>query len=265
MKRVLVLGCGPAALIAAQAAKECGADVRLYSVSKTKSVIYGAQFLYEPIPGVCESSPDGMLHNIFLGDVEVYRKKIYGDPTIRTTWDNKNQVETEPVWSLEYAYSVLWDRFQHLIEEQEASCHNLYEMLNDGWDYVFSSVPLPVLCKKRYEHVFPKYQVRILRQSHQQRLMPGESNLCIYNGLPEDTWFRFSHMFGRNGGFEMPSWNMADGSVLISKPQQATCDCWPEVTRIGRYGAWNFDINTHHSWGIVMEAMSGTRIVEGAV
>lgn len=258
--KVLVFGCGPSGLIAAQAALEFGAEVSIVSEQKLRSQIYGAQFLYERIPGVCSAQPDGTLHNIFLGEVETYRKKIYGDPTIKTTWDNKKGEEREPVWSLHHAYASLWDRFSHRIHEQRLDEKALRRgVMIDMFDLIISSIPLPAICRKRYAHNFNNYEVRILRQGDRQRLFPGDSNICIYNGIPEDTWFRFSHMFGQNGGFEMPSWNRADGSFVVKKPTGTDCDCWPNIVRVGRYGTWDYGVNTHHSWGIVMEAMSGRR------
>lgn len=252
--KVAILGCGPAGLIAAQAASEFGAEITILSQPPIqKSPIYGAQFLYEPVPGITRSMPDGMLHNIFLGDVEVYRKKIYGDPTIKSTWDNKSQT-IEPVWSLHHTYSMLWDRFKRFIVQRKVTS-NVLESVQENCDFVFSSIPLPHICRNKTEHQFKKYQVRIVRQGNQTRLFPGESNICIYNGLREDTWFRFSHMFGVNGGFEMPLWNNSEGSVIVNKPTGTTCDCFSNVARVGRYGTWDYGVNTHHSWGIVMEVI----------
>lgn len=261
--KALVLGCGPSGLIAAHTLSEFGAEVQVASRGVEKSIIYGAQFLYEPIPGLSSPHPDGMLHNIYLGDVETYREKIYGDPTIKTTWDNKEGAESEPVWSLHSTYSMLWERYRHRIHDMNVTPDLLPWKIQE-YDLVVSSIPANAICVDE-AHVFSRYKVRILRQSHQQRLLPGDSNICIYNGLREDTWFRFSHMFGQNGGFEFPIWNISEGSVVISKPTVTDCDCWPQILRVGRYGRWDMKTNTHHSWAIVEGELSGSHQQRGSL
>lgn len=258
MKKALILGCGPSGMIAAHAASEFGAEITIVSDTKIKSAIYGAQALYKPIPRITSAVPEGVIHALFLGEKSVYQEKIYGDPDRDSAWGLKDGILDEPIWNLHHAYNLLWDRYVGAIAIEHVTRKVLFDFIvSNEWDYIFSSIPATGLCEDRI-HEFSTYEVRILRQSQQQRLFPGESNICIYNGLREDTWFKFSHYFGRNNGFEMPSWNKAEGSVLIKKPVGTNCDCWTgSITRIGRYGTWDVRTHMHDSWSIVMEVMSG--------
>src|SRR3546814_7896241 len=54
--KVLILGCGPAGLIAAHAAKRMDADFIVMSKAR-KSFMNGAQYLHAPIPGVSLAEP----------------------------------------------------------------------------------------------------------------------------------------------------------------------------------------------------------------
>jgi hypothetical protein len=66
-KRVLILGCGPAGLFAAQAAKNAGADYRILS-KRRKSEMFGAQFLQSPIAGIIDYAEQFQVHFKLSGD-----------------------------------------------------------------------------------------------------------------------------------------------------------------------------------------------------
>src|SRR5262245_15995908 len=83
--RVVVLGCGPAGLLAAHAASLYGCDVRILSI-RQPSIISGAQFLHEHIPGVT-GDIDGHVLFMKAGTAGGYAKKVYGNSRIPTSWD----------------------------------------------------------------------------------------------------------------------------------------------------------------------------------
>ena len=74
--KVVVLGCGPAGLIAAHAAAMQGADIRIMSKPR-KSFMNGAQYLHKHINGTPYSDPFQVSYEM-LGSPEQYRLKVYG-------------------------------------------------------------------------------------------------------------------------------------------------------------------------------------------
>ena len=51
--KIAIFGCGPAALISAQACFAMGHNPQIYSIQR-KSVMPGAQYLHQPIPGITD-------------------------------------------------------------------------------------------------------------------------------------------------------------------------------------------------------------------
>src|SRR4051794_14558085 len=106
--RIAVLGCGPAGLMAAHAAKVCGADVDIFS-RKRKSELFGCQYLHAPIPGMTDVAPVTVRY-MLNGDIEGYRRKVYGD-----TWDGEVSPEdllgNHDAWDIRRTYDNLWAKY----------------------------------------------------------------------------------------------------------------------------------------------------------
>lgn len=256
MSKVLVLGCGPAGLIAAHTAEMLGADVTIYS-RKIPSPIYGAQWIQEPIPEVTTKNPDGEIQFVMLGTREGYAEKLYGDPMRDSGWTDHLAEPVKPGWDIRAAYQWLYHRFEPFIIEKELDAEEMRRIEWDSWDYIFNCVPLWNICENYREgHVFEKYKV-LIQPSH-----PAEQNInrIIYNGRKEDQWFRSSQVFGVDGGYEYPIDANVENATMVRKPLRTNCNCWmPRVIRIGRYGAWDMNGLVHDGFHVVKEAMEKGR------
>jgi hypothetical protein len=74
-------------------------------------------------------------------------------------------------------------------------------------------------------------------------------------------WYRVANVFGK-GTMEWPGHLMRppiEGVVKFTKPISTTCDCWPEVTRLGRYGKWQKGILSHHVYSDVTNLLRSGR------
>lgn len=249
---VLVLGCGPAGLMAAHAAATAGAEVRIVS-KKEKSFIGGAQYLHLPIPGVNEVEPEDFINVRKIGTQEDYALKIYGDPDRRTSWDDYEHGDVIGAWDLRRTYDILWN----------LHCDRIVDLkINPGWvktaltayDLVVSTIPAPALCQETGAHVFKKQKVLI-----DLKLLP-ENNVIIWNGDPKESWYRASRVFNVTGGYEYPLGSVLPGAHVARKPLFTNCDCFPAVLRAGRYGAWNKKLLTHDAYTSVMENLIGQTI-----
>ena len=85
LKKVYVLGAGPAGLLAARAALEMRYETGIYSAPDKygmpkKSELFGCQYLHAYIPGV-GLMRDGYRNVSYQlkGTVDGYRTKVYGD------------------------------------------------------------------------------------------------------------------------------------------------------------------------------------------
>lgn len=271
MSKTLILGCGPAGLIAAQAAFLCGSDVTIYS-RKVMSPIYGAQYLHEPIEGVSPKDPEGYINFVMLGTPEGYQQKLFGDPLRKSGWWQYCETPMVPAWDIRRAYAQLFETFQSSIRDVDLDAEEMARLEWDSWDYIFNSVPLWNLCARykpepdlgglmKSPHTFEKYKVQV-QPSQPISVAEQVKNIhhrVIYNGRPEDAWFRSSYVFGVDGGYEYPIEAKVDGGKMIRKPLSNTCNCWPHITRIGRYGAWDMNYLTHDSFEIVRKVIEGDK------
>lgn len=104
---IAILGCGPAGLLVAHAAKQRGHGYEIFS-KKRPSVLGGAQYLHRHIEGLTPPKPEAMVEFRHLGTQAGYASKIYDDPTFRTSWDQFDEGIHE-VWNLRSAYERLWE------------------------------------------------------------------------------------------------------------------------------------------------------------
>jgi hypothetical protein len=241
--KVLVIGCGPAGLIAAEAAFMCDAKVKIVS-RKVKSPMPGAQYLHRPIPGISPAQPSGRLNYIKLGTRQGYAAKVYGDPNAAVSWDSYRE-GLHQAWSLSETYDTLWERWEKLIHDQKMNGQHIRFMCNN-FDLVISTVPAPILC--RGGHEFKEQQVWITDKAWSECPL----NSIVYNGA-EDDWYRTSRIFGHeHTEYAHP---VPAGRVGV-KPISTNCDCGPDnLLRAGRFGKWNKHVLVHHVWEEVMGAL----------
>lgn len=263
MKKVLILGCGPAGLIAARTAQLCGAQPTIYS-HKVKSPIFGAQWIHEPLPGITSEESHGTLQFITMGTAEGFAEKIFGDRSHGSSWHIAEAEPYRPIWDLRTTYDVLWENLYNHIVHKDLDCEEVARLDADSWDAVFNCIPLWNICRRYRKrtiepilpieepaHRFDKYKV-LIRPSH-----PTETkqNVVIYNGREEDEWFRTSKIFGVDGGYEYPITATVADATMIRKPQSTNCDCFPHIIRVGRYGAWDMEQMTNDAYTIVKNVL----------
>lgn len=247
--RVLILGCGPAGLIAAHSAVMGGAEVRVLS-KRVKSDIGGAQYLHSPIPDVNIHGPDGEVEIRKIGTEEGYAEKVYGDPSFSTSWKNYTDGELRPAWDLRKTYDKLWEAYRLLIHDMTVTTATAARVSLE-YDLVISSIPARVLCAHK-EHRFTRQKVLILSLGDQSY----RDNLIVWNGDPKFKWYRWSKIFGVVGGYELPVRTAVLGAREIGKPLRTDCDCFGDIVRVGRYGQWNKDALTHEAYDITRKAMA---------
>ena len=135
-KSVAVLGCGPAGLLVAHAAKLSGWNFTIYS-RKQKSVLNGAQYWHKPIPEIY-SEPRLVRYRLH-GTPEQYRKKVYGE-----AWDGtvspEDYADDHYAWDIRAGYDSLWDWYSDEIVSIDLAQH-----VDARWwsehDLVISTVP----------------------------------------------------------------------------------------------------------------------------
>jgi len=245
---VVILGCGPAGLLAAHAAYVLGgkqANIKIISL-KRKSPMAGAQFIHKPIPGI--RIPSGLVDFKKWGNKEGYAKKVYGDPNHPCSWDNF-PAGMFPGWPMRLIYEWLWERWEDKIVDMRVTIHALEEIERDGWDMMISSIPLPTLCENP-EHTFDASTVFI---HSQEREISG--NVVVYNGKDDNAFYRCSSLFGH---FAM-EWGESQEPnlpyIAIQKPQRNDCDCRASWIRVGRYGKWKRGVLVHHAYEEVYGAL----------
>lgn len=257
---VAVLGCGPAGLAAAHAVHVAGCTVHVYSKPR-KSELHGAQYLHHPIPGMTSTAPRTVTVDL-IGSHEDYRRRVYGGQA-----DSVPVVSTEDLppehdaWDIRSTYDNLWDAYSPRIIGGLIQPTWLRHMLaGTSYDVVFSTVPAPVLCTTD-EHVFNARLVRALGdavgrgEARASALVNVADEHVLCNGNGAASWYRAARVFGHTTvEWPMPQTLEEDmglleiGAVSVLKPLETDCDCFPEVTRLGRYGQWKKGVLVHHAY-----------------
>lgn len=260
---VAILGCGPAGLLAAHACAMAEQPFTLIS-RKEKSMIGGAQFLHSNIPGLTPPMSDSVVALIPQGTADGYRNKVYGhDPS---GWPASVSFPTERTaqraWSMQSAYDILWDTYDHFILNEQVTPQMLDGLL-DRFQFVVNTVPAHAVCltaqgARPGQCVFRTAEINILHGGAGDSL---HDNTIVYDGTDDMAWARASKIFGHGfveygvHGPKPPGMKM----VTVRKPISTTCDCWSQrnLLRAGRMGEWRKGVLVHDAYNKVSECLDG--------
>ena len=242
---IVILGCGPAGLLAAHAAALDGKEFVVYSKEKEKSVLSGAQYLHARIPHITGSPalPAFEIEYRKVGTRSGYAKKVYGDENADCSWAlfPKGRVIA---WSMSDLYETLWERYSGAIREATIGPPEVREILRTGAT-VLSSIPRPSLCSQGCE--FRSATVRYVDESP----LPGPANVILYSGRPEDRFYRTSIIRGfESTEFERGALAPELADRTGRKPTGHSCGCRtePNFFPIGRFGKWKKGVLVHDAF-----------------
>lgn len=236
--KVLILGAGPAGLFAAHAAENAGHDVIVMSKAR-KSFMHGAQYLHRPIPGLSKSDPFTIDYEL-TGDVDGYKQKVYGGTDLRgKRVSPQDLLGSHQAWDIREAYDAAWDLYGSSVlplelvgEPGEAASLLRWA----GADLAVSTVPAPLLCEAP-GHAFAAETVWATDAAY--GIAPDRDNLVLCSGETDHAWYRQSRIQGCENT-EYPASKKPPVSKVweVVKPVGTTCDCNPDIVRLGRYGLW---------------------------
>jgi hypothetical protein len=287
MLNVVVLGAGPAGLLAAHTALGLGAGVAVWSLAEhgreapQKSELHGCQYLHAPV--VDGSKPVSVSYQL-NGSVEEYRAKVYGDGWQGSVSPDEYGPEEEHLaWDLREAYDLLWEFWQHRIapvDRQDALDHRWVKafLSKADVDMVISTIPRTALCAARLqggivdgrEHLFHTQNIWAMGATHngfQDGTLEGfdcPDNTVMCDGTKGLGWYRKSRVFG----VTTVEWPWRDGRkppirgvVPVQKPLSHTCTCWEHENRVafvGRYGRWQKGYLVHQVIDDVRSVLGNT-------
>lgn len=255
--KVLVLGCGPAGLMAAHAvAGECArADVwcEVYVVSKKrKSQLFGCQYLHRPIPGVTPANGEHISYQL-RGHADDYRLKVYGKKYVGSV-SPEDLAGEHMGWDIRTTYDRLWAMWEDSIHERELHPNSLLQIIGEAhWDMIISSIPKPELCHQG--HHFGATEIWAAGDAPElgvsvQSMYRCPDNMVICNGEESPVWYRMSRVFGHTT-VEWPG-DVNDVPIptaaRVQKPTQNDCNCWPDIKHVGRYGSWTKGVLSHQAY-----------------
>jgi hypothetical protein len=240
----LVVGTGPAGMLAAYGALREGCDVTVVAQpgAPVRSTIHGAQYIQQPVEGLPTDIVPFRIRYRYLGDEAGYREKIYGDGLQpgESSWGRFSPYEL--AWPMDQVYD--W-----LAEEVLRDC-NIVEMTMDRnamveavpvFDYVFNTAPLNRICP---DGNFRTEAVWVSAKNH----LAVPKNEIWYIGLPGAKAYRASNINGVVST-EYPRHARAPrGAVAVEKPLRCSNIDLPGVHRLGRYGKWHKGILAHEAY-----------------
>lgn len=244
--KVLVLGSGPAGLMAAHAAVMENCDVMIFSHKGRKSKMMGAQYLHAPIPMMSmEGDKFTVNYELIGGDASDYRLKVYGH-----SWDGTVSPEdldhTHDAWDIRAAYDRLWEIYQGYVQDWSAEHPRMIQELCE-WakpDLTISTIPAPLLCSEG--HQFQSTTI----WSTDRSVVELEENTVRLNAADAPAWYRAANIHGWDTvewpghGRKPPIKSMWE----VTKPTKNNCDCFSQIMRTGRYGDWTKGVLSHQSF-----------------
>jgi hypothetical protein len=251
--RVVILGCGPAGLLAAHAVRWAGGEVLLVS-KPGKSDLFGCQYLHAPIPGLAHfNQPGEPVRYRVNGTPEMYKEKVYGSEYRGSvSADEYGTGEPHLAWDLRRAYDELWAVWGRRVHPFDLDSVDIDSLEKAEADLFISTVPAPVLCEKSEEHFFLRESVWAVgdapeRLQYTTYQPPPFTVEC--NGLENPRWYRAANVFGyctvEWPGYPKPP---VSGVARVKKPLRTNCDCRPKWLRLGRYGRWEKGYLAHQAF-----------------
>ena len=234
---VAILGCGPAGLFAAHAATLAGHKVTILSKPR-RSFMRGAQYLHRPIPGL--SAESFKVDYRLKGSVEGYRDKVYGDLSDILV-SPLTLTGVADAWDIREAYEAAWKLYGANVEYWDANTEDMQEIVSE-FDEVINTIPAKILCASPSVHEFVSQKIWSTNFVKPVGVFAAEimpDNLVVCSGDAEDWWYRQSRIHGwENTEFPHDRKPNAKEVWEVEKPISTTCNCWPTVLSMGRYGAW---------------------------
>lgn len=232
----------------------------IFSATTEPSKLGGAQFLHKPILQVNDhTKPDTVIKYRVRGDEETYRKKVYGDTEVPfTSFSQVKDGQTQPAWNLIETYERLWDKFAEHITPGPINAAWFDNPWVADFTHIFSSIPLPAICKAN-AGVIPEFHHFKTQEVHicVDRFGECPPDTIVYDGTDEHRFYRQSLIFGTPGTEWATKPPPISGIVKDSKPISTSCNCHPDVIRVGRRGTWTKGVLTHDAFTAVWKELAG--------
>jgi hypothetical protein len=243
MSKVLVLGCGPAGLMAAHAAAILQHDIIIVSKAR-KSFMRGAQYLHAPIPVATEGESFRVTYSL-RGSADAYRAKIYG-PDFRGSVSPEDLSEAHDAWDIRQAYDWLWDTYGRYVINTDFTELGFSVAAALHWsnpDIAISTIPAKILCEDE-NHNFASETI----WSNSMVISDIPENAVVCNADKYPAWYRAARIQGHST-VEWPSSTRPPMEVHeVTKPIKTNCNCFPHVRRMGRYGKWEKGVLSHSAY-----------------
>ena len=276
---VIVLGAGPAGLVAAETVVQNGGSVILVSKgipgAAYRSELHGCQYLHEPVWGTATGPVRVKYDTVGAAG---YQEKVYGEGWTGTVSpDEYGPAQEHDAWDLRQTYNALWrfwgSRAVSVIKPLDETVVGTY-LNNPTVDLVISTIPGPSLCRRigaeDQPHSFSYQSIWAIGQ----RTGTNEESV-VFNGVPDNTvlcngsrhvgWYRKARVFG----YATTEWPFSakkppfTGVVRVDKPLKTNCDCWQEtgkLLRVGRYGRWQKGYLVHQVVKDVTERITNQQL-----
>lgn len=245
MKKIAILGCGPAGLLAAHASAINGCDFQIFS-KKRQSPLFGCQYLHAPVIGIT-TEPERVRYSL-VGSVDGYRRKVYGSDSVAEV-SPESLSKDHDAYDIRSAYQELWRRYSDQIVNLEIyGLKDLQQFIRlEKYDEIISTIPRKVWKEPGDEFLSQKvWAIGDAPELDQEApFRPAEDFTVICDGTTDVGWYRLSQVFGY-ATVEWPERRRPplQNAVLVEKPIDCISKGAPDFHHLGRYGEWKKGVLT---------------------
>lgn len=249
--KVAILGSNVEALLAAYTAKLLNCNVKIFTTNNTSP---------KPNPNrtnnfTTESLDSSIFDNLcdkpskvhlFKAEPEnIVKKSNLADLVFANLPCFSTNQESFDAWNLDYIESRLFtETFDDVVLCNVMNEALVEDIRNSGSDIIISTVPLSEICKNP-AHSFPLLTTTGTFRDWGFEIDPLNDFPYIYwNGkISGSSWFRVSYTFGRifteYPSTIRPPYIRSDELFPVEYPNNTTCNCNPDILRIGNWGNWS--------------------------
>lgn len=272
--KVAILGSNLEGLLAAYTAKQFNCNVKIFTTNDNFPKLNRTNnFTTEPLNSIIPGSLCEKSETIYLFKTEpenVFKKASLAKFVFEDRpCFSMNDLRFEG-WNLSpITLRLFTETFDDVVLCNVMNAELANDIRNSGADVIISTVPLSEICKNP-AHSFPLLTTTGTFRDWGYKIDSRLENPFIcWNGNDNTSWFRVSHTFGKlfteYPSTIRPPYIPKDQLFPVEYPNNTTCNCNPDILRVGNWGNWSSSYSDLSLIGIYNQVKQAIYLFNGGL